>query len=115
MPSSSSGVTTTRTTLRELIRQRVRNEVEAYNATQPEVFRGLVQPEESEQVLNGFRLKVRRPLDHAVQFDRACRSFANNGFLVLINGVQITELDDEFELSPQCEVEFVKLVPLIGG
>ena len=63
------------TTPRELIRSRVRQAVERHNQSQPEVFRGLVQPEESEQILNGFRMKVQRTLDWKVQFERACSNF----------------------------------------
>jgi hypothetical protein len=102
-------------TTRELIRSRVRQEVERHNQSLPEVFRGLVQPEESEQILNGFRLKVKRPLDWQVQYERACASFERNGFLVLVDGRQVTELDDRIELRPESEVQFVKLVPLVGG
>src|SRR5689334_2999714 len=42
-----------RITLRALLRSRVAREVEAYNVQLPEVFHGLVQPEESERILNG--------------------------------------------------------------
>ncbi len=102
-------------TTRDLIRSRVQQEVERYNHSLPEVFRGLVQPEESEQLLNGFRLKVRRPLDWQAQYERACASFQRNGFLVLVDGLQVSELDEQIELRPESEVQFVKLVPLVGG
>ncbi|MGA7919189.1 MAG: hypothetical protein WCA38_05910 [Candidatus Acidiferrales bacterium] len=54
--------------LRNLIRGRLQQEVERYNQALPETFQGLVQPEESEQILNGFRMKTKRPLDWEVQF-----------------------------------------------
>jgi hypothetical protein len=102
-------------TVRELIGCRVRQEVERYNQDLPETYRGLVQPEESEQMLNGFRMKARRPLDWEAQFRSACSSFQKNGFLVLVDGLQVTGLDDPLELHPGSEVEFLKLVPLVGG
>lgn len=105
----------TRPTARQLIASRVRQEVERYNQSLPEVFRGLVQPEESEQIVNGFRLKTRRPLDSDVQIQRACSSFERNGFLLLVDGQQVAELDAEIDLHSDSEVQFVKLVPLIGG
>ncbi|HYE74059.1 MAG TPA: hypothetical protein VEF04_12045, partial [Blastocatellia bacterium] len=40
-------------TVRELIQARVKHEVDTYNQTQPEHFRGFVQPSETEQTLNG--------------------------------------------------------------
>jgi len=103
------------TTARELIRSRVQQEVERHNQCLPEVFRGLVQPEESEQILNGFRLRTPRPLDWDVQFRKACSSFERNGFLLLVDGRQITDLDEQIALQPDTEIEFVKLVPLVGG
>ena len=116
-PSLASAIVVaeTRLTAREVIRRRVRQEVEKHNESLPEVFQGLVQPEESEQILNGFRMRVRRPLDWEAQFARACSSFGRNGFLLLVDGRQITELDEPLELHPESEVQFVKLVPLVGG
>ena len=115
--SSAATVTVeqARTTTRELIRSRVRQEVERHNQFLPEVFCGLVQPEESEQILNGFRMRVKRPLDWEVQFERACSSFGRNGFLVLVDGRQVTELDERIDLRSDSEIQFVKLVPLVGG
>jgi hypothetical protein len=103
------------TTARELIRNRVREEVRRHNQSLPEVFCGLVQPEESERILNGFRMKVKRPLDGEVQFEKACSSFETNGFLLIVDGRQAMGLDERIELRPDSEVRFLKLVPLIGG
>ena len=114
-PAAPLSLQRERTTMRELIRDRVRHEVESYNQSLPEVFRGLVQPEESEQILNGFRMTTKRSLDPELQFKRACASFEQNGFLVLVDGRQVCELDDPIELRAGSEVQFVKLVPLIGG
>jgi hypothetical protein len=102
-------------TLRDLIRGRLKQEVERYNQALPEIFHGLVQPEESEQILNGFRMKTRRPLDWEVQCGRAYSSFQKNGFLVLVDGKQVTELDSRFDLHENSEIDFIKLVPLVGG
>jgi hypothetical protein len=101
--------------LRDLIRGRIRQEVELYNQALPETFQGLVQPEESEQILNGFRMKTKRPLDWEQQCRRACLSFEKNGFLVLVDGKQVTELDARLDLREDSEIDFIKLVPLVGG
>jgi hypothetical protein len=103
------------TTVRELIRCRIQEEVERYNESPAEVFHGLVQPEESERILNGFRLRTSRLLNWEVQFERACSSFLRNGFLLIVDGRQVAELDERIELRTDSEVQFVKLVPLIGG
>lgn len=103
------------TTPRELIRRRIQEEVERYNESPSEVFQGLVQPDESERILNGFRMHARRTLDWEVQFERACSSFQRNGFLLIVDGRQALELDEFIELQAESEVQFVKLVPLVGG
>src|SRR3954468_13335938 len=82
-------------TLRVLVRERVRREVEKFNETRPEVYQGLVQPNESERLLNGYKLKTLRTLDAGEQFERAVRAFEANGFLVLAGGRQIESLDEE--------------------
>ncbi|MBV8437295.1 MAG: hypothetical protein JOY95_07260 [Silvibacterium sp.] len=114
-PAESVLVSQAVTTARELIRSRIQQEVERHNQSLPEVFCGLVQPEESERILNGFRMKVRRPLDWNAQFEKACAGFQRNGFLLIVDGSQISELDEPIELRAQSEVQFVKLVPLVGG
>src|SRR5215208_3771204 len=71
-----------RTTLRELIRSRVYQEVTEYNALLPVRFRGLVQPAAEERALNGERPSAPRKLDWQLQYDRALKAFGGNGFLV---------------------------------
>lgn len=104
-----------RLTVRELIRRRVFQEVAEYNTRTPGVFQGLVQPEDTERVLNGYALRTPRRIDPAAQTELALRAFAANGFLVLVGDRQVTEPDEEIELAPGTEVTFLKLVPLVGG
>ena len=100
-------------TLRELIRVFVQEEVKRFNESGSEVFRGLVQPDASERVLNGVR--ERPVLDWEKQFDKAIAAFKGNGFLVLLDEQQITDLDETLLLTPQSQLTFLKLVPLMGG
>ena len=104
-----------RITLRDLIRLRVREEVARYNLKPAETFEGLVQPEGSEPLMRGFRLRAPRRLDWEKQADAAVASFLRNGFFVLVNGKQVTELDDEVPLAGAMDVGFIKLTPLVGG
>lgn len=108
---------TERITVRELIRSRVYQEVKDYNvrAQQDTFFRGLVQPNDTEHELNGFRLRKPRHIDWKEQFDVALESFKRNGFLILIDKKQAEDLDDEIEITSDTEVSFVRLVPLVGG
>ena len=106
---------TERVTVRELIRSRVYQEVQDYNRRKPETFRGLVQPTDAEQTLNGFRVRDHRQIDWTKQFDRACDAFERNGFFVLVDDRQPEALDEEITVGPDTRVSFVKLVPLVGG
>ncbi len=102
-------------TARELVRLRVREEVARFNATSSDVFRGLVQPTDTEATVNGYRLRARRQLDWERQADLACAAFARNGFVMFVHGRQIEDLDEVVDLTADPEVAFVRLVPLVGG
>ena len=100
-------------TLRDLIRLRVQQEVKRFNDAQSGAFRGLVQPEESERLLNGIRERV--VLDWEKQYEIAITAFKGNGFLVLLDDLQMTDLDETLHLTEQSKVTFLRLVPLMGG
>jgi len=79
-------------TLRDLIRTRVRDEVVRHNL-----------PDRANRV--GWEEKA----------DRAIESFGRNGFFVLVDDRQVTELDEELTLTPDTDIRFVRLTPLAGG
>lgn len=106
---------TERITVRELIRIRVYQEVKDFNTKKTEYFCGLVQPTETEQTLNGFRMRKPRQIDWEQQFEQAIAAFEGNGFLLLVDDEQATELDEEIVITPETTVTFLKLVPLVGG
>jgi hypothetical protein len=102
-------------TVRELIARRVHDEVAAYNARQTGTFQGLVQPTESERVLNGYRLRPAQLIDAEQQTYRALEAFQQNGFFLLVNDHQAETLDEEVWLGAGATASFVKLTPLVGG
>jgi hypothetical protein len=102
-------------TVRELIARRVHDEVAAYNARQTGTFQGLVQPTESECVLNGYRLRPAQLIDAEQQTYRALEAFQQNGFFLLVNDRQAETLDEEVWLGAGATASFVKLTPLVGG
>jgi hypothetical protein len=105
-----------RITVRGLIRARVYREVRDFNLSQPEYFRGLVQPSDAERTLNGFKVRQGRRIDPEKQFEKAIEAFYRNGFLVLVDDRQVDELEEEIEVRPDTTtVTFLKLVPLVGG
>jgi hypothetical protein len=104
-----------RITVRDLIRDRVYQEVRDYNQSQPEYFRGLVQPTDSEQVLNGYKMPKQRSIDWEKQYEKALQAFQNNGFIILVNDHQAEDLDEEIESTEDLPISFLRLIPLVGG
>ena len=101
--------------LRDLIRQRVYQEVTEYNARQSGPFQGLVQPTDAERTLNGSHRTRRRLLDWQAHYEKAIEVFSQHGYLVVIDDTQVTDLETLLELHTTTRVTFLKLVPLIGG
>jgi hypothetical protein len=101
--------------VRELIRQRVHQEVEQFNTRQPAVFRMLVQPNDTERTLNGYKFHKPRLVDPETQFEKALEAFLGNGFIILVDDRQVDSLETEIALYPETSVTFLKLVPLVGG
>jgi hypothetical protein len=106
---------TERIDVRELIRSRVYQEVQDFNLDTKGVFRGLVQPTDAEQTLNGFRLRKPRKIDWKEQFEHATEVFEAGRILILIDDKQATSLDDEILVCPGTDVTFLRLTPLVGG
>jgi hypothetical protein len=107
-----------RITVRELIRERVYQEVSEYNfRTRREggFFRGLVQPNDTERTLNGFKVPKDRDIDWEAQFARAIDAFGRNGFFILVDDRQAETLDETIVIGTSTQVSFVKLTPLVGG
>ena len=114
-PAATLRLASEKITARELIHRRVEQEVAAFNATKDNVFQGLVQPSESERLLNGFKLKKRRPLDVDEQVKVALEAFSRNGFVLLFDDRQVEDLDDVVIVTPESSATFLRLVPLVGG
>ncbi len=52
-------------------------------------------------------------LDKAIE--AGFEGFRKQAFFVIVNGRQVTALDEAFSLTPETEITFVKLLPLQGG
>ncbi len=100
--------------VRDIITERVVQEVERYNAAKEQgAFNGLVQPLDAELRLNGERPV--RTIDAEKQVYVALDAFLQNGYFVLVDDVQAGSLDQRVELRHDTEVSFVRLTPLVGG
>ena len=105
-----------RASAREIIERRVRQEVESFNRRKKrEVFQGLVQPNDTEKRLNGYRLKSPRMIDADEQIQKALEAFESNGFFMLVGDRQVESLDEDIVITPETRVSFLQLVPLVGG
>lgn len=104
-----------RVTARDVIERRVREEVARYNAIRGEHFFGLVQPDDAERLLNGYRMRTPRLINADEQCRHAITAFRNNGFMLLVDNRQVESLDEPLILGDRADVTFLKLVPLVGG
>ena len=104
-------------TVRDLIRERVHQEVKDHNARSASgsLFRGLVQPTDAEATLNGYKLKKPRMIDWQPQFDLAIEAFETNQILLLVDDRQAESLEQTITIGTRTEVTFLKLTPLVGG
>ena len=75
----------------------------------------MIQPVGSEPTVEGFKLPTRAPLDWHPQADAAIDLFLADGYIVLINGHQVTDLETRIDLRGDVDVRFIRLTPLGGG
>lgn len=115
-----------RISARELIRRRIADEVEAVNRRHAEYAAGHARSrsflipldDDSPEVrLNpaSARPTKRRAFVETEEYDRAITAFEKNQFILLFDERQISNLDDAVAVTPNSEVVFLYLTPLIGG
>ena len=107
----------TRVSARDVIEQRVRQEVDKFNAAKEKkkLFSGLVKPKDAEEELNGYRMKGKKAIDADKQVEIALAGFSENKYFFLVDDIQVESLDDEFGITDQTKITFLKLIPVVGG
>ncbi len=130
-----------RITARDLIRRRIEAELSKHNSTEQARFADevteyglarakpndwLVRPGETERALNGERgdygprpgATSPTPVSLA-DVDRyvatAFAAFERNGFFMIFDGRQVTDLDEMLTVEKESALTFIRLVPLVGG
>jgi len=103
----------------ELIAEKVYQEVSAYNSrARANYGREYLRNEEIERMQDagkiGLGSKRRRQVDPEVEYQKALQAFEQNVFLILVDGRQ-RELGDIITVTPQTNITFIRLVPLVGG
>jgi len=100
--------------VRDVITERVIQEVARYNQSMSDYRHNLVQPTEVEQRLNGVA-KQQAKVNVDKQIAIALKAFESNGFFILVDDSQVDDLDEVVTIKPHTQVSFIKLTPLVGG
>jgi hypothetical protein len=106
---------TEQVTVKDIITERVSQEVNDYNTKLPEYFNGLVEPTDAEKTLNGYKLKPKKIIDTEKQVYTALDAFQKNAYFLLIDDIQSESLEQMVPLRQSTTISFVKLTPLVGG
>lgn len=101
--------------LRNLIQERVRQEVSKFNLTRPVCFKCLVQPAGAEDTAQGYRLPQHSDQDAEVHARKAIEAFEDRRFFVLVDGRDITDLDTVLQLGDESSIVFQKLMSVVAG
>lgn len=109
------GFSSNTVTIKDVIEARVRQEVERYNQKLPDYYNGLIEPNDAEKTINGYKQRTKKTIDAEKQVYVALDAFQKNGFFVLVDNQQCTELEQTVQLTSNTHIAFVKLTPLVGG
>ena len=102
--------------VRDIIRERVKQEIEQYQHQRKNNGYSLVEVSSVEKILNKYGIKETHKMDIEKQLDIAFRAFDNNGYFIIINDVQVETLEQIINLDDEnLSVSFIKLVALVGG
>lgn len=101
------------TTPQEIISIRVKEEIKNYNKKSGDKLQSLVRPLAKETHLNGHKKK--KEIDVEKQIYVALEAFQKNGFFILVDDQQISELDQKVQLKKDSSISFIKLTQLVGG
>jgi hypothetical protein len=102
-----------RITLRELLKRRIDEDVAELNAGGDEI-KPLVTPTAHERRLSGEK-PTRRTVNSERQLTAAVEAFERSRFVIIVDNRQVLDLDQPIVVTPDTEVRFLKLVPLVGG
>lgn len=102
------------TSLRDILRIRIRSEVARYNAAPGTVFDGLVQPADAVRHRDGHHLATPRPLDPDRLVTAAEEAVAAGVLGFLLEGDFVTELDRDIHVDDHEELVLVLQRPVVA-
>ncbi|TAE72726.1 MAG: hypothetical protein EAZ85_09055 [Bacteroidetes bacterium] len=103
-----------RTTVANIIEQKVAQETTCFN-------KNLVQKQnqfkdKKQNALNGYQMADKLALaDAEKETYKAYQAFESNQLILLVDEVQMKELSTEVLVNPDTNIQFIKLMPLVGG
>lgn len=101
--------------VRSLIEARVHRLLSAESDRQNDTAHPKVDLDSRELELNPSRRANPESNKRQRLIEEACEAFEKNGFFVIVDGVQKDRLDEMVPLTPESEIRFLQLVPLVGG
>lgn len=102
------------TSLRDILRARIRSEVARYNAAPGTVFHGLVQPADAVRHRDGHHLATPRPLDPDRLVTAAEEAVAAGVLGFLLEGEFVTALDRDIQVDNYEELVLVLQRPVVA-
>ena len=102
-------------TVKDIITERVYQEVHEYNQKAEDYMHALVKPKQEEVLLNNQHIQKKRHVDPEKQIDIALKAFDSNGFFILVDERQVEELEQVITIKPDTMISFIRLTPLVGG
>jgi hypothetical protein len=104
--------------LKDIIREKVRAEVKAYNANQKIGYgREYRSFEDLDKDIRKGEVNVKRVLvkDIEGEVSRAINAFNDGKYKVFFNGEQVNDLEEKIPTELDSTIMFVRLIPLTGG
>lgn len=109
--------------VRDLITRRVEEEVAQVNAQkfkqkkslQERMFLAGITNRAPETLLNTDKPKRHKMIDPVQAVETAIKAFISGRYFLLVNDQQFEKIDKAIELTPDTEVVFLRLTPLVGG
>ena len=102
-------------TARELIQRYVLQVIETRQSTPAPSRYRFFTPDTDEARLNGHSKPTQQFIDAERHYKLALSAFERNGFLLLVDDQQVGELDAPFKLTSVSTIQFLRLLPLVGG
>ncbi|NTS76227.1 hypothetical protein HR060_05040 [Catenovulum sp. SM1970] len=100
--------------VKDLIVERVYQEVIAFNQKATNRKSLLVAPSAEEKMLNQA-LSSKAKVNPEKQIEIALNAFKNNAYFILVDDLQVDNLEQVIDIKKDTDICFVKLVQLIGG